>query len=1324
MISTLDRLVDSDSFVTQKLPNTVILVADAAGFSRMCAKTVADDYGRPDAISVIVNAHISRLSQIVSEHGGVITTFSGDSIWAVWQGEKATLRERLVAATSAAQEITRRSTTAATEATMRFGCVIDHGPCDIWRIGEAGKTFTIVSGVLPERLVGLSRSLSEGRVVLSPQAHEALGDAVIGIKEARGFIVARLQDTIPHYADGGPRDITLHEAAADFLTDLPPSAQAGGWSDEICRATVLFLRFPEHLTDGPEAFASLGGMTARASKIVAYYGGYVVQAKVDDKGLVFVAAWGLAQSRSENDAARATMAAQEMVTTARAQKLAPTIGVSTGRVFAGDVGDAQFRTFAILGTAVNRAAWLMQNIDNGMIVDAATVAAASSSIGFAEVGELTFKGEEGTSPIFAPCAVQTKPQRSVGRLIGRSKELEAFSKTIIDPNRPPIWITGEAGIGKSHFLQTAISKLPEHGRVVLMGGSENLTRNQPFAAWRPILHSLLATEGEANLAQIDSYLSTRGDTGAELGSLASLLGRVDQVSPRPQSGTSNDFASGMQEQIITFLASRLRDTDTVLVFEDSHWLDTASWKLIASTQARFAKLQIVLLNRPFDVWALPLEARPLHTSATTCHIRMGPLTYDAARELICAVIEAEDVPEALAKGIESRVEGHPYYTKEMSAALLRRGTIKVRHGHCYIPNGAENLNESAFPENIESAISSRFAELPTDAQLTLKVASAIGRVFAPNDVAAVHPEAPDSTHLQRHLSAARRLDLIENAPIGANLQFHHALTRDTVHGLMTENQRKQLHRSIALVLETRAADQDLSKLAVLGHHWATAGEPEKAIYYLTGASDHAGRSQSYYEQAELLRQVMRLDAQRPVPAASSVLGQWEIRIAKAFFQLGNVTASVKHGERAISALVSKMPTNATLVPRLITELLKVKLGRPGKPPADEDERQTLLSAAQTCIELSFHTYEIGRLPLSMFLTFLAVNLARRVGTPSVPLAIGNANMSVASLSLPFLFDGRELQQQALAIAKEVGDPVGLYWIGINCSTYAFAQGELNEAIELAELSVVTAKAHLSPRDCEAATSHKANFERARGNFAEGLALDSQTLVSGRDRGAIQGRIWGLNGCCRSLLALGKTDVLRAYAGELDALLSDPGNATDLSVNNRIVLLVSRAQLALTDQIASNAIPYLKAAAETLSSQRGPQYYLEEVPSNLGDGLLRCWQLEKTTEVIRIARVNLKGARLIARTYPVGRYKPALAQGDLALFQGRPDRAARAWQTARDTAREQGLHFAQAHTEMRLALKGVGPEEQRLAANERLRSLLNQIDQPIPFHWQVMLDHAA
>ena len=87
-------------------------------------------------------------------------------------------------------------------------------------------------------------------------------------------------------------------------------------------------------------------------------------------------------------------------------------------------------------------------------------------------------------------------------------------------------------------------------------------------------------------------------------------------------------------------------------------------------------------------------------------------------------------------------------------------------------------------------------------------------------------------------------------------RFRHALIREATYGGLLRSQRRQLHARAAWDLEARSADRLDEVAAVLGGHFAAAGQADRAAHYLELAGDRAARIFANDEAIGLYRQVL------------------------------------------------------------------------------------------------------------------------------------------------------------------------------------------------------------------------------------------------------------------------------------------------------------------------------------------------------------------------------------------------------------------------------------------------------------------------------------
>ena len=87
-------------------------------------------------------------------------------------------------------------------------------------------------------------------------------------------------------------------------------------------------------------------------------------------------------------------------------------------------------------------------------------------------------------------------------------------------------------------------------------------------------------------------------------------------------------------------------------------------------------------------------------------------------------------------------------------------------------------------------------------------------------------------------------------------RLRHAIIREATYNGLLRSQRRQLHARAAWDLEARATDRLEEVAAVLGGHFAAAGEADRAVHYLEMAGDHAARVFANEEAIASYRQAL------------------------------------------------------------------------------------------------------------------------------------------------------------------------------------------------------------------------------------------------------------------------------------------------------------------------------------------------------------------------------------------------------------------------------------------------------------------------------------
>jgi class 3 adenylate cyclase len=170
---------------------------------------------------------------------------------------------------------------------------------------------------------------------------------------------------------------------------------------------------------------------------LARFEGSLRQFHVDDKGAVILCFFGLPPLAHDNDAKTGLFAAMDIKKEFSEFFDTFSIGVTTGVVAFGGIGQEGRSEFAVLGDAINMAARIMclPEAFGDIICDEKTYNLCKHEIEFEHIGEVKVKGKAEPISIFSPEALKTQENISAqddekNILIGRDAEKSRISHII------------------------------------------------------------------------------------------------------------------------------------------------------------------------------------------------------------------------------------------------------------------------------------------------------------------------------------------------------------------------------------------------------------------------------------------------------------------------------------------------------------------------------------------------------------------------------------------------------------------------------------------------------------------------------------------------------------------------------------------------------------------------------------------------------------------------------------------------------------------------------------------------------------------------------
>jgi class 3 adenylate cyclase/tetratricopeptide (TPR) repeat protein len=598
---------------------------------------------------------------------------------------------------------------------------------------------------------------------------------------------------------------------------------------------------------GPERMhALLNGFFELALAQVHRYEGTINQFLGDG----FMALFG-APLTHEDDARRAVSAAVAIRRALRDRssyaglgagaELAVRIGMNTGLVVVGSIGDNLRMDYTAVGDTTNVAARLQQAAAPGEIVIAeATARLVRSDVRLAAAGALAVKGK--SDPVIAYKVLGLAPRRSAfehaaerafGRFVGRDAELRRLGALLAAAQAGAgrlVRVIGEAGAGKSRLLYELRRTL---------GATEMTTleaRCRAYGTAIPYLPILDLVRGQCGIEEVEPPETTDAKVRATLTGLGlapadrapfllRLLGVKD--GPGVLDDVPEEFVRARTVEILqTMLLEGSRRRPLLVVLEDLHWIDDASEDYLGTLLAGLgaASILMVATHRPDwqPRWAAPAGAE---------EIVLPPLGDVDSLTLVQAVVERTQLPDELARVILDRASGNPLFLEQLARAVAEQGDLAAAR---------------TVPDTLRALLSSRMDRLPAAPKRLLQTAAVLGREF-PRRLLETVWDGPGS--VAAHLAELARLDFLHELSAGEDpaYAFNHALTQEVAYESLLTAHRHTLHATAASALESAGAGRAEREWERLAYHWTRTPQADKAVEALRRV---AARAASTYANAE------------------------------------------------------------------------------------------------------------------------------------------------------------------------------------------------------------------------------------------------------------------------------------------------------------------------------------------------------------------------------------------------------------------------------------------------------------------------------------------
>jgi adenylate cyclase len=546
----------------------------------------------------------------------------------------------------------------------------------------------------------------------------------------------------------------------------------------------------------------------------------------------------------EDHARRACAAALALRGATAGLGLAVRLGLNSGEVVVGGIGDEGRPEYTALGHTVGLAQRMEALAESGTaLVTEHTARLVRGHFALRELGPVAVKGSSEPVRAFVLEAAVRRTGTGGGSaaLVGRAEEMAALEAALAraqEGEAQVVGIVGEAGVGKSRLCEELARSATARGITVRRAAGVSHAGDVPFL---PVLDLLRDYFG---IVETDSRPAAREKISARLlaldRSLAEDLPLVfdflevpdeDRPAPRlsPERRMARIFA------LFRRVTQRRSDREAlVLLLEDLHWFDAASRVFFERLIPSFPGTRTLVLTNFRPEFSPPWAAHSYYRQ-----LPLSPLDAGSVGRLLTALLGRDDSLAPLVALITESTGGSPFFVEEVVRSLVEDGALGGEPGAYRLARPVESLQ---VPATVQATLAARIDRLEPAEKSMLQTAAVIGRHFTePILRLASDGPASDVDAALGRLCTAEFLQVVPDAAV-EEYRFWHPLTQEVAYHSLLRERRAALHGAVARAIVATDPDRVDERAALLATHYDQAGDRLEAVRWNERAGDYALRS--------------------------------------------------------------------------------------------------------------------------------------------------------------------------------------------------------------------------------------------------------------------------------------------------------------------------------------------------------------------------------------------------------------------------------------------------------------------------------------------------
>jgi len=411
-----------------------------------------------------------------------------------------------------------------------------------------------------------------------------------------------------------------------------------------------------------------------------------------------------------------------------------------------------------------------------------------------------------------------------------------------------VFVTGEAGIGKTRLLMELKAYAKLRGAVFLVG---NCYREGavPYKPWIEIAREYLRRSRPELLYKV------AGIYAAEIVKLVpEAASKLSAIPPLPSLGPEGERLR-LFEAITQFFINASRETPLVLFLDNLQWADLSTMQLLHHLGQSLRQERLTIVGAYRD---LELEERK---ALSECLLDMNrerlfqtlPLRRLEASEVGVMVRQTfgDKVLPKLARIVYEKSGGNPFFVEEILRNLAEERMVQPGDKGWTVPD----VSRVRIPKTVRAVVTQRLQHLDEACQRSLSLAAIVGREFDFQVLKEITGLEEDQ--LVNHLDECLTSGLIQECrvPTGEIYAFTDNQVRDVLYEGVSTVRKRRYHLQIGQILEKLHAKNLEEHADALAYHFKEGRDNAKALEYFLKAGDKAKKvyaneeAFSYFESA-------------------------------------------------------------------------------------------------------------------------------------------------------------------------------------------------------------------------------------------------------------------------------------------------------------------------------------------------------------------------------------------------------------------------------------------------------------------------------------------